>query len=281
MDALETRGGFKEGSWTSPKKDGDRDTFYVFPYDWRRDNVENARLLLTRIENLKRKLGKRNLRFNIIAHSMGGLIARYAAMYGKSDIPAGALKPNWSGARDLNKIFLLGTPNEGSVSAVDGLLNGFSYVGGGLNLPFVQNISRFDLFTIPAIYQLLPHDGTLKAYDENLKPISLDIYDPVTWETYNWGIWKDENYKEKFTPRNKGTSKAISGPSLCANGSSWRLMQIQAKRSRYPSILSAETARKHKALLFWFVTTKRTAGKLVLAPMALQIRPASSIRPTN
>ena len=100
VDALETRGGFKEGSWTSPKKDGDRDTFYVFPYDWRRDNVENARLLLSRIENLKRKLGKRNLRFNVIAHSMGGLIARYAAMYGKSDIPAGALKPNWSGARD-------------------------------------------------------------------------------------------------------------------------------------------------------------------------------------
>ena len=141
-----------------------------------------------------------------------GLIARYAAMYGKTDIPAGVLKPNWSGARDLNKIFLLGTPNEGSVSAVDGLLNGFSYVGGGFNLPFVQNISRFDLFTIPAIYQLLPHDGTLKAYDENLKPISLDIYDPVRGKPIIGAFGRTKITRKSSLPRNKETSKAISGP---------------------------------------------------------------------
>lgn len=199
-DALEKKGGYKEGKWNSPDRDGYRDTYYVFPYDWRRDNVENARLLITKVEALKRKLGKRNLKFNIVAHSMGGLIARYAAMYGNADIPAGQPRPTWAGAKDFDKIFLLGTPNQGSVTTMNALLNGFNYVGGGINLPFIQDISRFDAFTIPSIYQLLPHEGTMLAYDENLKPINIDLYDPKTWETYGWGIWKDDAYLKKFSP---------------------------------------------------------------------------------
>ena len=189
IDALITRGGYTEASWTRPKKSDYQDTFYVFPYDWRRDNVENARLLMQKIATLKRKLGKPNLKFDIIAHSMGGLIARYAAMYGNADLSPGKPKPTWAGARNFDKIFLLGTPNEGSILSLNGLLNGFSYIGGGLNLPFIQNINRFDVFTIPAIYELLPHDGTLMAYDENLKPLTIDLYDVKTWEKYGWTIW--------------------------------------------------------------------------------------------
>ena len=149
IDALEKRGGYKEGIWETPPKDGFQDTFYVFPYDWRLDNVENARLLIRKVEALKRRLRKPNLKFNIVAHSMGGLLARYAAMYGNADIPGGDIRPTWAGARHFDKIVLLGTPNEGSVSTIDALLNGFSYIGGGLNLPFIQDISRFDMFTIP------------------------------------------------------------------------------------------------------------------------------------
>ena len=115
--------------------------------------------LFRQIDALRRKLRKPNLKFNVIAHSMGGLVARYAAMYGNTDLPAGTPKPTWAGAKYFDKIFLLGTPNEGTVSSINALLNGFSYIGGGLNLPFIQNISRFDVFTIPSIYQLLPHEG--------------------------------------------------------------------------------------------------------------------------
>ncbi len=200
IDALETRGGYKEGTWNSPPKGGYQDTVYVFPYDWRRDNVETSRLLVRRIEALKRRLGKPNLKFNIVAHSMGGLIARYAAMYGNVDLPTGAPKPTWTGAKHFDKIFLLGTPNEGAVSSLNSLLNGFSYIGGGLNLPFIQNLSRFDFFSIPSIYQVLPHEGCLLAYDENLKPITIDLYDPAVWEKYGWSIWQDEDVTKKFTP---------------------------------------------------------------------------------
>lgn len=208
INALETRGGYKEGNWKAPPRDGYQDTFYVFPYDWRRDNVESARLLIRRIEVLKRKLGKRNLKFNVIAHSMGGLVARYAAMYGDANLPAGTPKPTWAGARNFDKIFLLGTPNEGTVSAIDALLNGFSYLGGGLNLPFIQNISRFDVFTIPSMYQLLPHRGALRAFDENLRPLSIDLYDPRNWEKYNWAVWQDDDFGKKLTPLEQRNARA-------------------------------------------------------------------------
>ncbi|MGH9903228.1 MAG: esterase/lipase family protein, partial [Pyrinomonadaceae bacterium] len=85
LQALRQFAGYREGDWDNPPPDGDRDTFYVFAYDWRRDNVETAREFVRRVEELKRKLGRPDLRFNVVAHSMGGLVARYAAMYGDAD----------------------------------------------------------------------------------------------------------------------------------------------------------------------------------------------------
>jgi pimeloyl-ACP methyl ester carboxylesterase len=167
--ALETRGGYHEAKWDDSGKSAAQDSFFVFPYDWRRDNVENARLLIRRIETLKAKLKKPNLKFNVIAHSMGGLIARYAAMYGDADIPSGAIQPSWAGAKDLDKIFLLGTPNDGSILALRALLQGQT-ISNTLPIPILQTFTRFDAFTIPSIFQMLPTDGGMTVYDENFKP---------------------------------------------------------------------------------------------------------------
>lgn len=229
--ALETRGGYREAKWNTANPNDAKDTFYVFPYDWRRDNVENARLLITRIEALKRRIRNPNLKFNVIAHSMGGLIARYAAMYGNADLPTGQPRPTWAGARNFNKIFLLGTPNEGSVQSIDALLNGFSYFGGGLNLPFIQNISRFDIFTIPSIYEMLPHDGSLLAYDENLKPIVVDVYDPATWDKYGWSIWRDTAFAKKFTPAEQRDARPF-------------FLAVLARAKRFQAALDANTIEK-------------------------------------
>lgn len=200
IDSLEKRGGYREANWKTATQSDTKDTFFVFAYDWRRDNVENARILVRQIETLKRRLGRPDLKFNVVAHSMGGLIARYAAMYGDTELPARAPKPTWAGARHFKKIFLLGTPNEGSILSINALLEGFSYIGGGLNLPFIQDISRFDVFTIPSIFQLLPHAGSLVAYGEDLKPFTVDVYDPAVWEKYNWAVWQDGNFTKKMSP---------------------------------------------------------------------------------
>lgn len=198
IESLEKRGGYREAKWDDPKPGDDQDTFYVFPYDWRIDNVETARKLIRDVEQLKQKLGKPDLKFNIVAHSMGGLISRYAAMYGDAELRSGTVRPTWAGANHLDKIFLLGTPNEGSVRALDALINGLSIIN-GINIPFFRDIDRFDVFTTQSIYQLLPHDGSLMAYDEELKPIELDIFDPQTWEEYDWAIWKDKKFDDKFS----------------------------------------------------------------------------------
>ena len=230
INALEKRG-YREAKWNTATAADLKDTFFVFPYDWRRDNVESARQLIQRIEALKRRLRRPNARFNVLAHSMGGLVTRYAAMYGNADIPRGTPRPTWAGARHFQKIFLVGTPNEGSLSSLNALLNGFSYIGGGLNLPFIQNISRYDVFTIPSIYQLLPHEASLRIYGEDLKPIELDIYDSETWEKYDWAIWREDDFSKKFTAEEQKQAQAY-----------FRAALLRAKR--FQGALNANTSEK-------------------------------------
>ncbi len=202
LGALKDYGGYREGDWDAPGREGDRDTFYVFPYDWRRDNVETARELVARVEALKEKLGRPDLRFNIVAHSMGGLVARYAAMYGGGELHgAGETpRPDWAGARHINKIFMFGTPNAGSMEAFATLLEGYSITEGlRRRVRLLNKLSREDALTIPAIYQLLPHAGTAQFLDEHLQPIEgIDLYDPATWERYGWGAIHDARFRERF-----------------------------------------------------------------------------------
>ena len=201
--------GYREGRWDSPPPRGYENTVYVFPYDWRRDNVENARLLIRRMNALKAKLRRPTLKFDLIGHSMGGLIARYAAMYGDADLPAGgvAAVPTWSGSRSIDRLIIMGTPNEGSPLSLRDMVNGFALVGIEVNLPFVQRLSKFDVFTIPAAYQLLPAPGTLKAYDQDLNPMALDLYDPATWAKYGWSPFEDKDFNKEFSTAEQRAAK--------------------------------------------------------------------------
>jgi pimeloyl-ACP methyl ester carboxylesterase len=196
IQALENYGGYTKGNWENPDTtNGGADKYYVFAYDWRRDNVENARLLIRKIAELKKKIGSADLRFNVIAHSMGGLIARYAAMYGDADLPSDGAKPmpNWNGAKQFNKIFLFGVPNEGSMATFGTLLKGYSL--GGLKIGV---LNREVAITSPAVFQLLPHQNTAHFYDENLELTSVDLYNPETWKKYGWSAYADKKFLNKF-----------------------------------------------------------------------------------
>jgi pimeloyl-ACP methyl ester carboxylesterase len=210
--ALKDYGGYKEGDWNNPGADGDHDTFYVFPYDWRRDNVETARLLIESIEALKRKLNRPDLRFNILAHSMGGLVARYAAMYGGAELqPDGAQpQPTWAGAVHINRIVMLGTPNEGSADAFATLLKGYSVTEGlRRRIPLLNKLSSEDIFTGPAVFQLLPDRAATRFLDENLQPIEIDLYDPAVWRRYGWSPVNDADYRRRFV---KGQTRGDDAP---------------------------------------------------------------------
>jgi len=212
--AMETRAGYHEEKWETPSDGGYQDSLYVFAYDWRLDNVENARLLVRQVEALKRKFKKPDLKFDIVAHSMGGLISRYAAMYGDADLPTGNRRPQptWAGARDFDRIVLLGTPNEGSALSLSSLLNGYAVGNIRIDLPFVQDSSKFMVFTIPAAYQLLPAPDTLRAFDDKLEPISIDIYDPKVWSKYGWNVIDDKKFTSRSMTRSKRSPRHISRP---------------------------------------------------------------------
>ncbi|MGB6643039.1 MAG: hypothetical protein WBG67_19895, partial [Thermoanaerobaculia bacterium] len=81
----------------------DHYTCFQFPYDFRRDNVENARRLHEFILEKQAYIQQENerrfgvvdseVKFDIVAHSMGALLARYYLRYGGADLPADGSLP--------------------------------------------------------------------------------------------------------------------------------------------------------------------------------------------
>jgi len=201
LEALRRYAGYREGNWENPGVDGDRDTFYVFPYDWRLDNVANARELVQRVRRLKERLQRPELKFNVVAHSMGGLIARYAAMYGDADLPPDdvAIRPTWSGAAHISKIVMIGTPNEGSTDAFATLVEGYSVTEGlRRRVPLLNKLTAEDAARTPSVFQLMPHRQAARFLDENLQPVELDLYDPEVWKRYGWGAINSEEFRRNY-----------------------------------------------------------------------------------
>jgi pimeloyl-ACP methyl ester carboxylesterase len=212
LHALKTYAGYREGSWDTPAPGDFEDTYYVLPYDWRRDNVETAALLVRRLEDLKRKLGKPALRFNVVAHSMGGLVAHYAARYGASDLPPDGTepRPTWAGAAHIAKIFMIGTPNEGSAEAFVTLLEGYSITEGlRRRVRLLNKLRREDAVAIPSIYQLLPHAESARFLDENLREVRVDLYDPAAWREYGWSPIFNAEFRGRYA---RGEAKDENGP---------------------------------------------------------------------
>ena len=202
LDALRRYVGYRDGDWEKPEPDGDKDTFYVFAYDWRKDNVSNARELVRRVARLKEKLGRPDLRFNVVAHSMGGLIARYAAMYGDSDLSNSdeKIQPTWGGAIHINKIVMIGVPNEGSADAFATLIEGYSITEGlRRRIPLLNKLTAEDSVTAPAVFQLLPHRDAVRFLGENLQPIEIDLYDAAVWKKYGWSPIYDPEFRRKHS----------------------------------------------------------------------------------
>lgn len=214
LQSLREFAGYHEGDWSNPGAEGDRDSYYVFAYDWRRDNVENARELVRRVARLKDQLQRPDLRFNVIAHSMGGLVARYAAMYGDQDLPPNAkqITPNWAGAQHFNKIVMLGVPNQGSADAFTTFLYGYSITEGlRRRVPLLNRLTVEDAITSPALFQLLPHARATRFLDEELKPVSVDLYDPAIWKRYGWSAVNDPDYRRRYASGKAGVSDGREG----------------------------------------------------------------------
>lgn len=169
-------------------------TCFQFAYDWRRDNAENARRLHEFIlekrayvaQELEKRHGIKNadVKFDIIAHSMGGLLTRYYLQYGTAELPDdGSMPPlTWEGARHVERAVLVGTPNARSVQALVQLVEGAQL---SVILPRYQPAV---LGTMPSIYQLLPRTRHAAAVEGAAPGRPADLFDPAVWERFGWGL---------------------------------------------------------------------------------------------
>jgi pimeloyl-ACP methyl ester carboxylesterase len=214
FDALKQYAGYEVGDWNNPGPDGDRDKIYAFAYDWRRDSVEAARELIRRLDALKTKLNRPDLRFTIVAHSMGGLVARYAAMYGDADLPAdgSAPQPTWAGAAHIQRIIMFGVPNAGTAEGFATIIKGYSLTEGTRpRIRFFTPLTKRVVFSSPAVFELLPHSVSQRFLDQDLKPLRVDLYDPANWKLYGW-LDESQAHKGGGGPHEARSQDATGGP---------------------------------------------------------------------
>jgi pimeloyl-ACP methyl ester carboxylesterase len=181
---LEQVGGYARGI-PGEKKDADDRQYYLFVYDWREDNVQTVRKLDALIEQIRKDYYAPDLKVDIVAHSMGGLITRYYLRYGPEDVlDDNNFLVNGHGFQRVNKVILLGTPNLGSVSALLEVLQGLKV---GLN-----RIPSHVMLTWPSTYQLFPHPIRASMITLDGKTLDRDFFDIEIWRRFEWSIFNPQ-----------------------------------------------------------------------------------------
>ena len=162
---------------------------FEFGYDWRRSLDENAVRLAEYIRQITRfvQLQRGNhgpVKFDIVAHSMGGLIARYYLQYGEQLLPAGDAMPitNWSGSAQIERVVLIGPPNGGALPGLDCLLTGVP------KNPITPSYDPVILGTLPGVYQLFPRLRYKMFKRSDADEQHSDFMNPDLWIEMNWGL---------------------------------------------------------------------------------------------
>jgi hypothetical protein len=127
----------------------------LLDYDWRRDIAALGRRLAARIE----EDGRQDVA--LIGHSMGGLVARAALTH--------------AAGRQVSQLIMLGTPNAGSLAAVQALRGTYSVVRKIAMLDLrhdAEYLAREVFSTFPGLHELLPAGRSVS---------DLDLFDPASW----------------------------------------------------------------------------------------------------
>lgn len=206
--------------------------FFLFPYDWRQDIGTVTAPELASSLDLFAKLyashggdfgGSTTPRFVIITHSMGGLVVRTM------------LSQNPRLAPQIERLFLIGSPNLGSVKAIQTLLVG----PGGLRenatdfpaslLKLLPNdvdplATKLVAITRPSLYELLPlRDPNWTRVDAEGHSIRVSLDDMLTIGTWKYYWPSAEAERKKFL--DPWFTRFAQGPDEPIYPSKWEFCQ--------------------------------------------------------
>ena len=160
---------------------------HEFPYDWRRPIEYNADVLQRSIDHWSG--GDPARKFNLVAHSMGGLVLRaYLARH-----PQHA-------EQHIQRLIMHGTPNFGAANAVDNLANGNSMMATVDRLNG-ENEMRKLVFCLPSVYQLLPAPPEFFPGGRNY---------PANFDIYNASEWRIPEIQQKYLDGARALQKALA-----------------------------------------------------------------------
>ena len=141
---------------------------FIFDYDWRLSNYKTAAALKQFIDSNIPE----DQQFNIVAHSMGGIIASiYFARF--------------DGTNRVREVIYLGTPFLGSMNTFGTLKDGWGAIenvlAGG------KDTIRRVVLSFPSLLELLPrYSQCCYVREPNNTKTDLDVFDAAIWKRHGW-----------------------------------------------------------------------------------------------
>lgn len=162
----------------------------LFAWDWRKGMVVAVAELDALVQRLRELQHDPALKVDVVAHSAGGLLARYFVRFGGEDV-LDQSEPvvTYAGGSKVRQVVLIGTPNYGSVTALQRAITGVAL-----------GLARIDpetIATMPGMFQLLPHPDRTWMIDIAGRRIDLDMSDASVWRRHQWSVW-DPKARERL-----------------------------------------------------------------------------------
>ncbi len=192
-------------------------SLFAFYYDWRDDIAQNSKRLHHFILQRKKYLQKKykehygienfDVQFDIVAHSMGGLIARYYLRYGDQELsPEYTDMPalDWRGSKNVDKAIIIGTPNAGYLDTCIEMTQGL------LLDPRLPVYPPGLIGTFQSYYQMMPVTGMRAVIlDHKKEKPEVDIFDSEVWIANGWGLAdpKQDKVLKALLPKVKSAPK--------------------------------------------------------------------------
>jgi pimeloyl-ACP methyl ester carboxylesterase len=149
-------------------------TYFEFPYDWRRSNYDTARELNKFVKKVS--AAHSSGKVDIVAHSMGGLITSIMLRQG-------------SERASVRHVFFVGVPFYGAPAAVNTLKVGWgeewiATIGG-------VDVMRRTIASFPSWYELLPRYERCCRWKssgagESVLGQPFELLDPANWDRLGW-----------------------------------------------------------------------------------------------